>query len=169
MFPGLLGPALLAGRGETHVLRGAAVLSAAFPALGIGFLGVAAAFGPGDHGSTFGGQPLAMAAARATLAVLEQEDAPGRARTAGAHLAGSLARLPGVLSVRGEGLLLAAVLAADVAPAACRAALDAGLIINAPRPNALRFAPSLLVSEAQIDQAIDILAPVLAAQLDVDR
>jgi acetylornithine/succinyldiaminopimelate/putrescine aminotransferase len=57
---------------------------------------VAAAFGPGDHGSTFGGQPLAMAAARATLAVMEQEDVCGRAQRAGARLAAGLGTLPGV-------------------------------------------------------------------------
>src|SRR5271167_2866831 len=72
---------------------------------------VAAAFGPGDHGSTFGGQPLAMAAAKATLAVMEAEDVCGRARRAGARMAAGLAALPGVVSVRGAGLLLAAQLA----------------------------------------------------------
>ncbi|MHB1585365.1 MAG: aspartate aminotransferase family protein, partial [Acidimicrobiales bacterium] len=68
---------------------------------------VAAAFSPGDHGSTFGGQPLAMAAARATLSVMEAEDVPRRATRAGMRLAGALARLPGVVGVRGAGLLVA--------------------------------------------------------------
>ena len=77
---------------------------------------VAAAFSPGDHGSTFGGQPLALAAARATLAVMEAEDVCGRARRAGALLAEGLGRLPGVVSVRGAGLLLAAQLQAPTAP-----------------------------------------------------
>jgi len=63
---------------------------------------VAAAFGPGDHGSTFGGQPLALAAVRATLAVMEAEDVCGRARRAGARLSDGLVGLPGVLGVRGE-------------------------------------------------------------------
>ena len=71
---------------------------------------VAAAFGPGDHGSTFGGQPLALSAARATLAVMEAEDVCGRATRAGARLAAGLAALPGVIGVRGQGLLLAAQL-----------------------------------------------------------
>jgi len=123
---------------------------------------VAAAFVPGDHGSTFGGQPLALSAARATLAVMEAEDAPSRAARSGARLRNGLERLPGVSSVRGEGLLLAAVLTGPVAAAACRAALEGGLVINAPRPDVLRFAPSLLVSEAQIDGALAILGPVLA-------
>jgi predicted acetylornithine/succinylornithine family transaminase len=123
---------------------------------------VAAAFVPGDHGSTFGGQPLAMAAARATLAVMEAEQVPARATAAGARLRAGLEALPGVDHVRGEGLLLAAVLVEDVAVSVCARALQAGLVINAPRPDALRFAPSLLVSDADIDRAVDRLAPVLA-------
>jgi len=123
---------------------------------------VAAAFVPGDHGSTFGGQPLAMSAARATLAVMEEVDAPSLAEGSGARLRAGLERLDGVASVRGAGLLLAAVLTAPVAVAACRAALDEGLVVNAPRPDVLRFAPSLLVSDVQIDEALATLGPVLS-------
>ncbi len=122
---------------------------------------VAAAFVPGDHGSTFGGQPLAMAAARATLAIMEQENAPVRAQRAGARLRVGLEQLPRVDSVRGEGLLLAAVLDAPVAAEACRRALGAGLVINAPAPDILRMAPSLLVSDADIDSAVSLLGGVL--------
>jgi predicted acetylornithine/succinylornithine family transaminase len=122
---------------------------------------VAAAFVPGDHGSTFGGQPLAMAAVRATLAVMEAEDVPSRARHAGARLRAGLEALPGVASVRGEGLLVAAVLTDDVAVAACREALGRGLVINAPRPDVLRFAPSLLVDEPAIDRAVAVVGAVL--------
>jgi predicted acetylornithine/succinylornithine family transaminase len=122
---------------------------------------VAAAFGPGDHGSTFGGQPLAMAAARATLAVMEAEDVCGRARRAGARLAAGLAALPGVVSVRGAGLLLAAQLAAPTAKEIATAALDAGLLVNPVRPDAIRVAPSLLVSDREIDAALGILAGIM--------
>jgi acetylornithine/N-succinyldiaminopimelate aminotransferase len=122
---------------------------------------VAAAFVPGDHGSTFGGQPLAMAAARATLTVMEAENAPARAARAGGQLRAGLTTLPGVGSVRGEGLLLAAVLAEDIAAPVCRDALTDGLVINAPRPDVLRFAPSLLVSDGDIDQALTTLGPIL--------
>jgi acetylornithine/N-succinyldiaminopimelate aminotransferase len=125
---------------------------------------VAAAFAPGDHGSTFGGQPLAMSAARATLAVMEAEDAPGRARRSGARLQAGLEELPGVDHVRGAGLLLAAVLTEPVAVAACRHALEAGLVINAPRPDVLRFAPSLLVSDTDIDRAVGMVGAALASQ-----
>ena len=123
---------------------------------------VAAAFVPGDHGSTFGGQPLAMSAARATLSVMEAERVPERAEAAGARLRAGLAALSGVDHVRGEGLLLAAVLVNDFAAAACAEALQGGLVINAPRPDVLRFAPSLLVSDADIDRAVQILARILA-------
>jgi acetylornithine/N-succinyldiaminopimelate aminotransferase len=122
---------------------------------------VAAAFGPGDHGSTFGGQPLALSAARATLAVMEAEDVCGRARRAGARLAAGLALLPGVTSVRGEGLLLAAQLATPSAQQIAAAALVGGLLVNPVRPDAVRVAPPLLVADAEIDAALAILASVM--------
>jgi predicted acetylornithine/succinylornithine family transaminase len=122
---------------------------------------VAAAFVPGDHGSTFGGQPLAMSAARATLAVMEAEDVPARARAAGARLKARLQELPGVASVRGEGLLLAAVLVNEFAVPVCRELLEAGVVVNAPQPDVLRFAPSLLVSDGDIDRATATVGRVL--------
>jgi acetylornithine/N-succinyldiaminopimelate aminotransferase len=122
---------------------------------------VAAAFGPGDHGSTFGGQPLALAAAKATLAVMEEEDVCGRAQRAGARLTEGLAALPGVVSVRGAGLLLAAQLSTPVAKEVSAGALERGLLVNAVRPDAVRVAPPLLVSDAELDQALTILDGVL--------
>jgi acetylornithine/N-succinyldiaminopimelate aminotransferase len=123
---------------------------------------VAAAFGPGDHGSTFGGQPLAMAAAKATLAVMEAEDVCGRAQREGARLAAGLATLPGVVSVRGAGLLLAAQLSEPTAKEIAAAALEAGLLVNPVRPDAIRVAPPLLVSDQEVDAALAILAEVMA-------
>jgi acetylornithine/succinyldiaminopimelate/putrescine aminotransferase len=102
-----------------------------------------------------------MAAVRATLAAMEAEDVPSRARHAGARLRAGLEALPGVASVRGEGLLVAAVLTDDVAVAACREALGRGLVINAPRPDVLRFAPSLLVDDPAIDRAVAVVGAVL--------
>lgn len=124
---------------------------------------VAAAFVPGDHGTTYGGQPLATAAARATLAVMEAEDVPARAAAAGARLAAGLGRLPGVVAVRGLGLLLAAELAGAGARRVTDDALDRGLVVNAVTPSAIRLAPPLLVSDAEIDEALAILGEVLAA------
>jgi acetylornithine/N-succinyldiaminopimelate aminotransferase len=130
---------------------------------------VAAAFGPGDHGSTFGGQPLAMAAVRATLAVMEAEDVCGRAQRAGALLRNGLAALPGVESVRGAGLLLAAQLETSVAKEIAAAALEAGLLVNPVRPDAIRVAPPLLVSDGEIEAALAILAAVMAAPTPTTR
>jgi acetylornithine/N-succinyldiaminopimelate aminotransferase len=124
---------------------------------------VAEVFVPGDHGSTYGGQPFATAAARAVLAEMEAIDAPALAARQGARLAEALADLPGVASVRGLGLLLAAELDPGIASAdVSRACLAAGLIVNAVTPTALRFAPPLTVSDDEIDAAVAILAGVLA-------
>ncbi|QYG95528.1 acetylornithine transaminase [Iamia sp. SCSIO 61187] len=129
---------------------------------------VAEVFVPGDHGSTYGGQPFATAAARAVLAELEAIDAPRLAAERGARLADALADLPGVASVRGLGLLLAAELDPGIASGeVARACLDAGLIVNPVTPTALRFAPPLTVSDAEIDQAVAVLRGVLAQTLEV--
>jgi predicted acetylornithine/succinylornithine family transaminase len=123
---------------------------------------VASAFKPGDHATTFGGQPLAARAACAVLDVMEEVDAPHLAARAGALLATELRGVPGVAAVRGEGLLMAAELADGYeAGAVALACLDAGLIVNAVTPTALRFAPSLLVTDEEIVDAVEILAEVL--------
>jgi acetylornithine/N-succinyldiaminopimelate aminotransferase len=125
---------------------------------------VAASFAPGDHGTTYGGQPLAASAARAVLAVLEAEDAPGRAEKAGAHLRAALSALPGVTSVRGLGLLLAAQLEEGIdAKAVAAAALAEGLVVNPVTPTAIRLAPSLLVSTEEVDEAVARLERALAS------
>lgn len=127
---------------------------------------VAAVFQPGDHGTTYGGQPLAASAARATLAILERINAPQLAEQAGAQLRHSLEIIDGVVEVRGLGLLLAAELAEGVDSKAVAAdLLSRGLIVNAVSPTALRFAPPLIVSESEILQAVDLLSAVLATHL----
>jgi predicted acetylornithine/succinylornithine family transaminase len=124
---------------------------------------IAAVMAPGDHGSTFGGQPLASAAAVAVLRVMEREDAPGRAQRAGERLTAALLALPQVTSVRGAGLLLGAELAAGLdAKAVVAEALAHGLVVNAVRPTTVRLAPSLLVSDEHLDEAVSILADALA-------
>ncbi|MDH3540953.1 MAG: acetylornithine/succinylornithine family transaminase, partial [Acidimicrobiia bacterium] len=121
---------------------------------------VGAAFQPGDHASTFGGQPLATSAARAVLQVMERDDAPGAAAAAGSYLRAGLEALPGIASVRGTGLLLAAELSEASGPEVAGRALHAGLVINGVTPTALRFAPPLFVSSDEIDEAIGILRGV---------
>jgi acetylornithine/N-succinyldiaminopimelate aminotransferase len=124
--------------------------------------GVAAAFEPGDHATTYGGQPLAAAAARAVLATMEDLDAPALAAKAGERLMRALAGLPGVAAVRGLGLLIAAELAdGHDAKAVATACLDAGLIVNAVTPTALRLAPPLVITDAEIDEAVSLLGGVL--------
>ena len=120
---------------------------------------VANAFEPGDHATTYGGQPLAAAAARAVLAVMEAEDVPARATRAGARLTALLEADPHVAHVRGLGLLLAAQLADGIdARAVAAAALERGLVLNAVTSSALRLAPSLLITDDEIDEAVATLA-----------
>ncbi len=122
---------------------------------------VAAAFLPGDHGSTFGGQPLALAAARATIAELERIDAPAAALRAGAIITEELLHgVPGIVALRGSGLLLGAQLsvpAGDVVTAA----LERGLILNAVRPDTIRIAPPLNISDHDLYLGLDRLSEAL--------
>jgi len=130
---------------------------------------VAAAFEPGDHATTYGGQPLAAAAARATLAVMERENAPQLAEHAGSRLRRLLLDVPGVVEVRGLGLLLAAQLAEGIdARAVAADALASGLILNAVSPSALRLAPPLTVSNDDIAEAVTLLTDVIAAHTNGD-
>jgi acetylornithine/N-succinyldiaminopimelate aminotransferase len=122
---------------------------------------VAAAFEPGDHATTFGGQPLATAAARAVLAVMQREDVPQRAERAGARFRERLDALPAVAGVRGLGLLLAVELTGRDARDVNAALLEAGLVANAVTRTALRLAPSLLISDDEIDEASTIIEKVL--------
>ncbi len=125
---------------------------------------VAGVFEPGDHATTYGGQPLATAAARAVLAVMEAEDVPARASAAGAELGAALGAIEGVTQVRGLGLLLAAQLSDGIdARQVAAECLRRGLVLNAVTPSALRLAPSLLVSHDDIAAAAAILADVLAS------
>jgi len=122
---------------------------------------VAAAFVPGDHASTFGGQPLAASAARATLAVMEEQNVPALAEARGNYLGKRLAELDGVSAVRGLGLLLAAELVQGSAGEVAAACLQQGLVLNAVTATALRLEPPLLISDDEIDEGVEILARVL--------
>jgi acetylornithine/N-succinyldiaminopimelate aminotransferase len=124
---------------------------------------VADAFKPGDHATTFGGQPLAAATANKVLEIMQREDVPARAEAAGATLRKRLEALPAVDNVRGLGLLLAVELAAaGTAKDVAGRCLDHGLVVNAVTDSALRLAPSLLVSDDELDEGVAILAEVLA-------
>jgi len=124
---------------------------------------VAAVLEPGDHGSTYSGTALATAAVIAVVEEMERIDACRLARERGARLRAGLEALPGVSGVRGEGLLLGAVLSrAGEARAVAARLLDRGLIVNAVTPDTLRFAPPLTVSEPEVDEALLLCAEVLS-------
>jgi acetylornithine/N-succinyldiaminopimelate aminotransferase len=123
---------------------------------------VAEVFEPGDHATTFGGQPLAAAAARAVLATMEAEDVPARATAAGRRLVAGLEAVGGVTGVRGSGLLLGVELAGIDARSVVDDLLAHGVVANAVTPTALRLAPSLLITDDQIDAAVDAIAAALA-------
>ena len=127
---------------------------------------VAGLFRPGDHGSTYSGTAIATAAANAVLQEMHRIDAPHLARERGEELAGKLQTVPGVASVRGVGLLLAAELAEGIdAKAVYASALEFGLVTNAVTPTALRLAPPITVSSAEIDEAVAILALAIQEHL----
>lgn len=128
---------------------------------------VAAAFRPGEHATTFGGQPLATAAARAVLATMEEMDAPAVAEQMGAKLRAQLEATEEVAQVRGRGLLLASELTPEALggrPAAEIASqcLEAGLVVNALTPTAIRWAPPFVITEEDIAEAVGIFGKVLA-------
>lgn len=120
----------------------------------------------GQHGTTFGGNPVATAAALATLHALESQNVLANAAAVGEHLRSALAAIPGVTEVRGEGLLIGFDLDADVAPAVVQAALDAGFIVNSPGPRTIRLAPPLILTTAQADAFLSAFPAILQAAKD---
>jgi acetylornithine/N-succinyldiaminopimelate aminotransferase len=113
---------------------------------------------PGDHGCTFGGNPLATAVGTAVMREIEQQGLMDNAERVGAHLRQALLALRDngkpIESVRGRGLMLAAVLSSDIAPRVARAGLETGVIVNAVGTRVLRMVPPLILTEAQADEAV---------------
>ena len=123
--------------------------------------------GPGQHGTTFGGNPVACAAALAVIATIRDEGLRERANALGERWSAELAAVPGVTGVRGRGLLRGVGLADAVGPAAAVAAelMERGFIVNAPRPDTLRLAPPLILPDADADRFTAVLRRVLADRL----
>ncbi|TDO92704.1 acetylornithine transaminase [Enemella evansiae] len=118
---------------------------------------------PGMHGTTFGGNPVAAIAGLAVLQVIERDGLLDHATALGERLEQRVAALehPLIDHVRGRGLLRGIVLTKDIAPAAYDAALQAGFVINAPRPHVIRLVPPLNLSTEQLDSFIDALPAIL--------
>lgn len=122
---------------------------------------VSGLIGAGQHGTTFGGNPVATAAGLATLHALESMGALQHASDVGAYLRAGLTAVDGVAAVRGEGLLIGFDLDGEHAPAAVQAALAAGFIINATGPSTLRLAPPLILTTEQAATFLDALPGIL--------
>jgi len=122
-------------------------------------------FEPGDHGSTFGGNALTTAAGSAAAKVIVDEDIPALANETGAYFQGKLNALAEkydfITEVRGMGLLIAVEMSKEIAGATVTASLPEGLLMNAVRPNMIRFMPPLNVTRDEIDEAVAILDKVL--------
>ncbi len=158
------------GRGiQPDIMTLAKGLGAGFPIGAVVAYGpeVAGVFSKGDHGTTFGGNPLACAAALATLDAIEQDGIMENVKAVGEHIRESASAIPGVADVRGEGLMLGIALEGEVAEEAVTAALEAGFIINAPRPDTIRLVPALNLTAEEADTFLEWLTGFLAAAVGV--
>jgi len=125
-----------------------------------------ASFEPGDHGSTFGGNPLMCAVAFAVVSHILENDVLGNVRRVGAFLKRGLEQLkteqPLIQTVRGDGLLLALDLTAERAPDVVRLGLEEGVLLNATGPTTLRLAPALTLTQAEAEEGLAKLERSLA-------
>ena len=125
-------------------------------------------FQPGNHGTTFGGNPLAMRAGVETLRIMEEDGLLDNAARVGAHLKAALqkalAHLPGVRDVRGQGLMIGVELDRPCGALTLRA-LEAGLLISVTSDSVVRLVPPLILTEAEADEIVALLAPLIAAFL----
>ena len=119
-------------------------------------------FQPGDHGSTFGGNPVTTAAGLAAISVIEKEKLMEKAVMHHEILLTEIALIPGVKEVRGAGLLIGIELDKNNASVIAQSMMDAGVLVNAANPSTIRIAPALTVSPAQIKKFITVLRKVLS-------
>ena len=116
---------------------------------------------PGDHGTTFGGNPIACAAGSAVLDVIESKKLMQSAKVFERKIKKSLSAVPGVSEVRGRGLLLGIELTVPIAKKVASSMLEAGVIVNAANDKTIRIAPPLIVTAAQVDKFIFIFKKVM--------
>jgi len=124
-------------------------------------------FAPGEHGSTFGGNPLTCAAACATVSFIIENDITANVRKVGQYFTGSLKDLqkkyPFITDVRGRGLLLAIEFDREIGQDMLNACLENGMLVNCVKPNTLRFMPPLIIGNSEVDEALDILDKSLSS------
>ena len=118
-------------------------------------------FKPGEHGSTFGGNPVSCAAGLATINEIEKKSLNEKALETGEILKSELLKIDGVSEVRGRGLLLGIVLEKDWAKEIANFLLAKGVLVNAPNENTIRIAPPLIVTKKECDKFIKIFTEVL--------
>lgn len=123
-------------------------------------------FKPGEHGSTFGGNPISCAAANASIDFIVKKELLSRVAIDGEFLRAKLSKISGVSLVRGRGLLLGIVLESNVAQALVEKAMSNGLLLNAPAKNVIRIAPALIVSKKELREFIDIFTGSLSEVLN---
>lgn len=119
-------------------------------------------FQPGDHGSTFGGNPVTTAAGLAAIDFIESRKILSKVRSQGAHLMQELASIPGVKEVRGAGLLLGIELESLRATDVSASLREAGVLVNAANDSTIRIAPALIVTDVQINTFISIFKKVIS-------
>lgn len=128
----------------------------------------ASVFSPGEHGSTFGGNPLVCAASFAALKFIIDNGIPARVNQLGQYFKAELEKLKTrfdfITEIRGRGLLLAIAFANDIAEELLMSCLEKGLLVNKVKPNTLRFIPPLIITEKDVDKALGILGKILSTR-----
>jgi len=129
----------------------------------------ASVFAPGEHGSTYGGNPLVCAAGLATLKFVIDNDIPAKVKSMGQYFIAGLEKLKAkfgfIVEIRGRGLLLAVSFDGDIVEEVVLDCLKEGLLVNQVKANVLRFMPPLIITEKDVDEALGILETVLSRRL----